>query len=117
MCESRATVLGSLIGDEEDSVKEINSSLTNSLRLVPPHPTPPTTPGRSASVTRADQKNQGEPRIELPLKTCGEKNNVRGNWRKDTCEEDSGSRGPGIKGNRRRGGEGRGARWVFSASC
>lgn len=73
MCESRATVLGSLIGDEEDSVKEINSSLTNSLRLVPAHPTPPTTPGRSASVTRADQKNEGEPRIELPLKTCGGK--------------------------------------------
>lgn len=98
MCESRATVLGSLIGDEEDSVKEINSSLTNSLRLVAPHPTPPTTPGRSASVTRADQKNEGEPRIELPLKTCGEKNNVRGNWRKDTCEEDSGIKGTGDKG-------------------
>lgn len=79
MCESRATVLGSLIGDEEDSVKEINSSLTNSLRLVPPHPlalsTRQPTPGRSASVTPTDHKNEGEPRIRLPRKNntmCGE---------------------------------------------
>lgn len=35
MCESRATVLGSLIGDEEDFMKEINNSLTNSFCLVP----------------------------------------------------------------------------------
>lgn len=35
MCESRATVLGCLIGDEEDFMKEINNSLTNSLCVVP----------------------------------------------------------------------------------
>lgn len=78
MCESRATVPGSLIGDEEDSVKEINSSFTSSLPPdPPPPPKPPATPGRSASVTRTDQKNEGEPRIALPLKTCGKSKKQR----------------------------------------
>lgn len=35
MGESRATVLGSLGGHEDDFMKEINNSLTNSLRLGP----------------------------------------------------------------------------------
>lgn len=42
MSESRATVLGSLIGDEEDFMKEINNSLTNSLCLAPWRSHPPT---------------------------------------------------------------------------
>lgn len=60
MCESRATVLGSLIGDEEDFMKEINNSLTNSLCLVPLE---------VGLSNPADQLNEGEPRISIPLKT------------------------------------------------
>lgn len=55
MCESRATVLGSLGGHEEDFMKEINNSLTNSLRLGP---------WRSARAT----PRIGRLRIQIPLK-------------------------------------------------
>ena len=63
MCESRATFLGSLIGDEEDFMKEINNSLTNSLCLVPPEV------GLGDPV---DQSDEGEPRMRG-------KNNVQRN--------------------------------------
>lgn len=91
MCESRATVLGSLIGDEEHFMKEINNSLTNSFCLVP---------RRLASVTLRIRKDEGEPRISIPLKTW--KNNVQWKLEGRYSEGDSGSWGPG----RREGGDG-----------
>lgn len=93
MCESRATVLGSLIGDEEDSVKEINSSLTNSLRLVAPHPNTPHHPREDGlrDPRRSEERRRAENRASSE--------DLRGKkQRAGKLEEGLGESGTGDKG-------------------
>lgn len=92
MCESRATVLGSLMGDEEDFMKEINNSLTNSPCLVP---------WRLASVTLriSRMKESQESRFlwrheKIMRSEIGRKIFWRGLWEVGTSDREAG-RGAG----------------------